>query len=142
MVAVSETTRDPYLFRSYGVEAEIEKCSIVDACLATSAATKFFPAKTVNNLRYVDGGFGKNNPSRAAIAELKSANWQSPLQDAIRDVACFVSIGTGLPTFRRKTSSSWSGGLDSIKTAVKLCVDIATDCHNEHLDVLQRYHKS
>ena len=145
VVAVSKTTGDSYLFRTYGVRAENEKCSVVDACRATSAATTFFPSITINGVEYVDGAFGKNNPSQAALRELESAEWVSQMGDAVNEVGCFVSIGTGRTTFDRENDGIMSkitpGGITSLSDAVKLCIRIATDCHKEHLEVESKYAK-
>lgn len=143
MVAISKTTRDDYLFRTYGIRASIENCSIIDACLATSAATTFFPPITINGVEYVDGGFGKNNPSEAALKELESTDWLSPMEDAMKEVGCFVSVGTGRPTFRLEKSTAKSKmvpkGITSLWDAAGICVQIATDCHSEHLKVENKY---
>ncbi len=142
MVAVSKTTHHDYLFRTYGVRASTEACPIVDACLATSAATTFFPSITINGVEYVDGAFGKNNPSSAALSELESAEWLSPMHDAVTGVACLVSVGTGRLTNTRKKSGMWSGlipkGASSMKDAARDCIQIATDCHRAHLEVEDR----
>lgn len=143
MVAISKTTRDDHLFRTYGIRAGIENCSIVDACLATSAATTFFPPITINGVEYIDGGFGKNNPSEAALKELESKNWLSPMENAVEEVGCFVSIGTGRPTFLLEKSMAKlkvvSKGIASLRDAADICVRIATDCYCEHLKVEKWY---
>jgi len=142
VVAVSKTTSDDYLFRTYGVRAGTEVCTIVDTCLATSAATTFFPSAMINGVEYVDGAFGKNNPNGAALTELESAEWLSPILDAVTGVACLVSIGTGRPTFDRKKSNMMSKliprGASSVKDAASLCIQIATSCHMAHLEVENR----
>lgn len=143
VVAISKTTGDDYLFRTYGIRARIENCSIVDACLATSAATTFFPSIKIDGVEYVDGGFGKNNPSEAALKELESDNWLSRMGDSVKEVGCFVSIGTGRPTFRLEKSTAKSKmvpkGITSLRDAANICVQIATDCHRVHLKVENRY---
>ncbi|CAH0056446.1 unnamed protein product [Clonostachys solani] len=145
VVAVSKTTINDYLFRTYGVRANTEACPIVDACRATSAATTFFPSIMINGVEYVDGAFGKNNPSGAALSELESSEWIAPMQDAVNGVACFVSVGTGRPTIKLKKSSLASSFVPgAIKTieAAKSCMKIATDCHKVHLEVANRFTKA
>lgn len=96
----------------------------------------------INGVEYVDGAFGKNNPSGAALSELESSEWTAPMQDAVNGVACFVSVGTGRPTIKLKKSSLASsfvpGALKTIEAA-KSCMKIATDCHKVHLEVVSRY---
>ncbi|VUC27492.1 unnamed protein product [Clonostachys rosea] len=142
VVAVSKTTVNDYLFRTYGARANTEACPIVDACRATSAATTFFPSIMINGVEYVDGAFGKNNPSGVALSELESSEWLAPMQDAVNGVACFVSIGTGRPTIKIQKSglvSTFMPGASEAIKAAKSCRRIATDCHNAHLEVANRY---
>ncbi|KAK4161596.1 hypothetical protein QBC43DRAFT_243126 [Cladorrhinum sp. PSN259] len=141
VVAVSKTGRYEQLFRTYGVRASATSCSIVDACLATSAATTFFPSITINGVEYVDGAFKYNNPSSVALSELESAEWLAPMQDAVRGVGCLVSVGTGRPTFKRE--KTWiPNGARSLRDAATLCKDIAMDCHSMHLEVQSRFNKA
>ncbi|KAF6839211.1 intracellular membrane-bound Ca2+-independent phospholipase A2 [Colletotrichum plurivorum] len=145
VITVSKTTHDDYLFRSYGVRAGDEACHIVDACLATSAATTFFPSVTINGVEYVDGAFKKNNPSGAALLELESTDWPMPLRDAVTGVECLVSVGTGRPTFKRASSSTLLRlfpGAGSLKDAATLCIKIAIDCDEAHRAVENRFRKA
>lgn len=71
-----------------------------------SATTTFFPLITIDGVQYVDGGFGKNNPSEAALEELESENWLSRMENAVEKVGCFVSIGIGRPTFHSDSSTT------------------------------------
>jgi len=143
VLAVSKTTGDSYLFRTYGIRARIEGCSIVAACLATSAATTFFPPIKINGVEYVDGAFGTNNPSDAALEELESIEWPSRLGDSVKEVHCFVSVGTGRSTFDLKKTTLISKlvprGVESTKAAIRLCIQVATNCHSEHLKVENKY---
>lgn len=140
---MSKTTGYSYLFRTYGIRASSEGCSIVAACLATSAATTFFPSITINGVEYVDGAFGTNNPSGAALGELEHVEWLSPLGDSVKGVHCFVSVGTGRSTFDLEKTTLISKllpkGIGSMKAAIKLCIEVATDCHSEHLKVENKY---
>ena len=141
-MAVSKTTKDDYLFRTYGLRAKSENCSVLDACLATSAATTFFSSITINGVEYVDGAFGQNNPSIVALRELESDNWFSPMGEAEKEVGCLVSIGTGIPTFTPK--KGWKAKLaprvvKSVRGAADICIDIATDCHRKHLTLRDKY---
>ncbi len=141
VVAVSKTGHHEHLFRTYGIRASERPCSIVDACLATSAATTFFPSVTINGVEYVDGAFKYNNPSSVVLSELESAEWLSPMQDAVMELGCLVSVGTGRATFKRESSTAsklMPSGVRSLMDAATLCKDIVMDCHNLHLEVQSR----
>lgn len=90
----------------------------------------------------MDGAFGKNNPSGAALSELESSEWIAPMQDAVSGVSCFVSVGTGRPTFKLQKPSLASNFVPGVLRAIeaaKSCMKIATDCHQVHLEVASRY---
>lgn len=142
VIVVSKTARCAHLFRTYGVRASASSCSIVDACLATSAAITFFPSITINGVNYVDGAFKWNNPSSIALSELESTEWLGPLHNALMEVGCFVSVRTGRQTFKREKSTVsrlLPNGALSLKDAATLCKDIALDCHSMHLEVESRF---
>ncbi|KAB8276850.1 acyl transferase/acyl hydrolase/lysophospholipase [Aspergillus minisclerotigenes] len=146
VVAISKTTRKHKLFRTYGVRASLEKCSISNACLATAAATTYFEPVTIDHIDYVDGGFGKNNPSDAAIDELQSDDYLLPLDDPVRQVGCFVSIGTGRATYQYDVQTLFSyfgflkpAGVKAVEEAVQMSINIATESHDKHLDIEKRF---
>jgi hypothetical protein len=136
-----KTTREAELFRTYGVRASVEPCSILEACRATSAATSFFPSITINGVEYVDGAFGFNNPSDIILKELKSVEWPAPL-DTLDEIGCLVSVGTGCPTFEREKSSVSSRVtprvIKTVSDALTCCKEIATNCHRAHEGVAGR----
>jgi hypothetical protein len=143
VVAVSKTTKVANLFRTYGIRANREPVSILDACLATTSATIFFGATTVNGIIYVDGGFGYNNPSELALKELESNKGPfDRMTDAVKQLSCFVSLGTGRPTHTYDktgmTAYVTPKGITSAEDALKLLKDIATGCHQTHLEVKAR----
>jgi predicted acylesterase/phospholipase RssA len=115
----------------------------VQACLATSAATTFFESVRINGITYVDGGFGQNNPSDVTLSELEQSDWLAPLEDAVRDVGCFVSIGSGKPTYERNRQSPLAAffmpkGMAAMRDAATICINIATGCNEQHLMVKKR----
>jgi len=72
----------------------------------------------------------------AAIQELESIEWLSPMQDAISGVDCFVSVGTGQHSFNQAESSSIvPEGLKSAQDAIRRCVQISMNCHYVHQEV-------
>ena len=69
-----------------------EKClemSLVDICLATSAAPLYFPSYVFGDNRWVDGGVVANNPSLYAHAEA-SIHVDNPKKDILH-----ISLSTG-----------------------------------------------
>lgn len=95
----------PYLFRTYKNLHQSDEVKeqwrdrnpgpahdipIWQVARATSAAPGYFKPSEIDNLKYVDGGFGANNPSSEIFEEVLIMNNQT--QTCIR---VFVSIGTG-----------------------------------------------
>ena len=73
-----------------------DNASIVEAALATSAATTFFKPVTIGVRRYVDGALGSNNPVDYVWNEAQNI-WCPDDGQLEPLVKCFVSIGTGNP---------------------------------------------
>ncbi|KAI4248753.1 MAG: hypothetical protein LQ352_005817 [Teloschistes flavicans] len=90
--ALRADKRSLILFRSYSLSniADLEP-RIWEAGRATSAAPLFFDPIVIGpyGQTFVDGGAGHNNPIQEAYDEAL-ASWPD------RDVACIVSIGTGM----------------------------------------------
>ncbi|KAG8533360.1 uncharacterized protein KY384_002143 [Bacidia gigantensis] len=68
--------------------------TIVEAALATSAATTFFDEVEIDGQVFVDGALGANNPANEAFREIRKIYGETPA-DAESRLKCFVSIGTG-----------------------------------------------
>ncbi|KAF2180115.1 FabD/lysophospholipase-like protein [Zopfia rhizophila CBS 207.26] len=94
---VDRDTKDMVRLRSYSLPDEPNiYATICQAALATSAATTFFDAVSINNRTFADGGFGANNPVDEVGGE--SANiWCSEMGDLKPLVKCLISVGTGNP---------------------------------------------
>lgn len=111
--------------------------------MVTSAATTLLDPTVINGIKYVGGAFGNHNPSTPIPNKLKSIQWFSRMNDAVKEVSCFVSIGTGLPTFNcdRETviHNLKPRGWISLSETASLCISIATHCHWEHLKVEKPY---
>jgi len=72
ITSVDMTNGKLKLFRSYDSEMDrADDISLLDACLATSAAPVFFPPHTIDGTQYVDGGIAANAPDIIAIDEIK-----------------------------------------------------------------------
>lgn len=75
-----------------------DEATILDAALATSAATTFFkPHKILSGgvpRTFHDGALGNNNPINRLWVEAKEQYGPAPLENQIR---CLLSVGTGKP---------------------------------------------
>ena len=118
VVAFQESTQkhaeQPYLFRTYKnlrrspttEEREADRnpgmahdIPIWQVARATSAAPGYFKEVKIAGLRYVDGGFGANNPCPEIFKEVRNMNNHN--DDCIQ---CVVSVGTGKNDQQRITS--------------------------------------
>ena len=93
VVATQCSNGRPTILRTYLVPHEVPSdFTIVEACLATSAAPFIFSplSKGPEGRKecYIDGGLGNNNPVSIVLHECRSM-WPS------RDINCLVSVGTG-----------------------------------------------
>jgi len=79
----------PVLFRSYESREPHSNCKIWEATRATLAAPTLFKRIEIGRAQpYIDGGLGRNNPSRVVLEEAKALF-------GARHIGCLVSIGTG-----------------------------------------------
>ena len=142
----SKQTGSTVVLSSYPSERRgrdlFDKTTIWQAARATSAATSFFEPIEIENEEFVDGATPANNP----ITELWSEAYDifSDSGDSgwalDENVACVVSVGTGVPAIR-------PFGDDPLQIGAKL-VKIATDTekraedfarHHPHLFKKGRY---
>lgn len=136
----------PYLFRTYKHLHKSEPGS-KDKCFernpdlahdipiwkvgrATSAAPSFFEPAKIDGLKYVDGGFGANNPGQEIYREVRRMNNNS--KDAI---GFLISIGTGL----NETSGRIIDGigLPRYLNYLKFMKKCATDSEKTHEYLLE-----
>ena len=111
-------------------ESNADSATIVEAALATSAATTFFEPVTIGARRYVDGALGRNNPIRSVWAEAQNV-W-CPEDGRLEPmVKCFVSIGTGNPGL--------SSVGESVKGFLRTLKDIATETENTAAQSLSQH---
>ena len=79
----------PVLFRTYPSRETHSGCKIWEAARATSAAPTFFKHIEIGRGQpFIDGGLGRNNPSRVVLDEANALFRTRP-------IGCLVSIGTG-----------------------------------------------
>ncbi|KAK2038272.1 FabD/lysophospholipase-like protein [Colletotrichum somersetense] len=97
--AASKEVSDIVCLRSYRNAArapEHTPVTIIQAALATSAATGLFDPVTIGARKYVDGALGANNPVDQMEAEASDV-WCSRSGDLQSLVKCLISLGTGKP---------------------------------------------
>ena len=119
----------PTLFRTYQSHQTHLGCKVWEAARATSAAPTFFKRIEIGNKQpFVDGGLGRNNPSKLVLDEAK-------VVFPTRQIGCLVSIGTGQGKI---ISIKRSGFLQQIlPTDVSDAMrEILTDCEATHEDML------
>ncbi|KAI3571228.1 acyl transferase/acyl hydrolase/lysophospholipase [Fusarium oxysporum f. sp. albedinis] len=123
--------KTPACLKTFG---EGPDCRVWEAGLATSAAPTFFQqvkieSGTPTKTRYfVDGGVGFNNPILTFAKQ--------PRQFPNTQKECYVSIGTGIPSYRQENRDRnywrWFSKRPHFITAVTLLEDAATDTENDH----------
>ncbi|KDR66773.1 hypothetical protein GALMADRAFT_80462, partial [Galerina marginata CBS 339.88] len=122
----------PVLFRTYKSHKVHLNCKIWEAARATSAAPTFFKRVEIGrNQPFIDGGLGRNNPSRVVLEEAEALF-------GARQIGCLVSIGTG----KAKVTGIEKPGLfqQIIPTdVIDALKSIATDCENTHQDMLRHF---
>ncbi|KAK8001363.1 acyl transferase/acyl hydrolase/lysophospholipase [Apiospora marii] len=80
------------------VPGQITTSTIVQAALATSAATGYFDPVTIQQETFIDGAMRANNPVQETLDEIQAILKLSMTDAAVEScVKCVVSIGTGHP---------------------------------------------
>lgn len=133
MCAATASTSTHTNLRSYKTRSlpdfNSEKCTIWEACRATSAATGFFEPITIGSCgqRFIDGAITYNNPVQLVYNEAQDIFGQSRADNAI-----LVSIGTG-----RGPLKPFQGNLKNIVEAMK---KLMTDSQKAHDDFSNSHH--
>lgn len=97
MCATAVENNTTVLLRDYSLPDESnDDATIIEAALATSAATTFFQPVTIWVRRYIDGALGSNNPVEHLWNEAQNI-WCPDDGQLELLVKCFVSVGTGNP---------------------------------------------
>ena len=112
-------------------ESNEDAATIVEAALATSAATTFFQPVTIGVRRYVDGALGSNNPVRSVWNEAQNI-WCPEDGQLEPKVRCLISIGTGNPG----SASVQEGAKDFLTKTLK---DIATETERTAVNSESQY---
>ncbi|KAJ5472357.1 hypothetical protein N7530_006358 [Penicillium desertorum] len=94
---VASETKHVVRLRSYSTHLpDIPATTILQAALATSAATSFFDPVKIEKRKFVDGGIAANNPVEQVRNEAANV-WCDDTRELKPLVKCFISIGTGVP---------------------------------------------
>jgi len=132
--ALNMNANIPTLFRTYESHETHSACKIWEAARATSAAPTFFKWIEIGRAQpFIDGGLGRNNPSRVILDEANSLF-------GARHIGCLLSVGTGQveTTAIRKPGQFQQLISTEIVDALKA---IATDCEDTHESMLRLFAK-
>lgn len=126
-------------------ETNDDKLTIVEAALATSAASTFFPPLEARGKRYVDGALGTNNPT-PLVWQLAQDIWANHDGQILDKVNCFISIGTGKPSFTGIKGSAWGFLTETMKDLVAQTEETETNFAKDHrflipLEGEQKYYR-
>ena len=127
------TTHATTLLRSYPSSDldEIESPTIVEAALATSAATSFFDEVEIGGEVFVDGALGANNPANEAFKEIQKIYGLS-FAEAESRLTCFASIGTGHLGLNELTDNAWEMVRETMVKIVTQTERTARDFEESH----------
>ena len=122
-------------------------CTIWQAARATSAAPTFFEPLVMGSppRRWIDAGMKFNNPSKAIRSEAGKL-WGdiNGYMDYNRDIACFLSIGTGFTEIARLDPENLkervSAKFQLPLAAVKVMKAIASDSETMAFDLENEFH--
>ncbi|RBR12243.1 uncharacterized protein FIESC28_08729 [Fusarium coffeatum] len=92
--AISKSSTTTYRLRSYHTYKTSINATICQAARATSAATTFFDPVSIEDMEFVDGALGANNPVEQ-VEEEATELWCPETGNIKPLVKCFISIGTG-----------------------------------------------
>jgi predicted acylesterase/phospholipase RssA len=118
----------PVLFRTYPSRETHSGCKIWEAARATSAAPTFFKRIEIGRGQpFIDGGLGRNNPSRVVLDEANTLFKTHP-------IGCLLSIGTGQAEI---ISVKKPGFLQQVvpTDVIAALKRISTDCEATHEDM-------
>lgn len=97
MCAATKETSETTRLRSYDLPGRMNiESTILEAALATSAATGFFDPVSIGARHFVDGALGANNPVEQVEREASDI-WCADTAELMPQVKCILSVGTGHP---------------------------------------------
>ena len=101
---------------------------------ATSAAPSFLDPMEIDGEKFIDGGFGCNNPAAVAYFEVTQMHNHNP-----NFVRLLLSVGTGESDFSCGAGSGWTNVLNVLKALPKNITN-GKDGHNTMLN-MKKLHK-
>lgn len=107
---------------------------IYQVARATSAAPTYFKPVKINDLEYLDGGFGANNPCIEIYDEVRKMNNNS--ESCIHII---VSIGTGMNTELARFSS---GGVSRYWNYLNFAKKWASESETTHEQMIKKQYQS
>ena len=139
----SKAHQHAYLFRTYKKlrgernPGPAHDIPIWQVARATSAAPTYFKEVFIEDFKYIDGGFGTNNPCRELIREVREMNNSN--SDCIK---CVISVGTGLKSSQHVSTSSKLKNILTVNFAkyfeyIHFSTQLATQSEGTHADVSQ-----
>jgi len=121
---------NPFLLRTYINSAGVknEDCAIWQAIRATSAAPAFFDPIQIGDKKFVDGGFGCNNPVEFVYNEARET-WPD------REIGCIISLGTGMRRALPLENPTWFDMRFPLPW-IRVLEHAATECETAHQEML------
>ncbi|KAJ4291720.1 hypothetical protein N0V90_009615 [Kalmusia sp. IMI 367209] len=93
--------KDIVRLKSYDIPGKagpLNAPSIIQVALATSAAPQFFDRVNIDDVIYLDGALGANNPVKQVASEAADIWFEEEGDPGLQtNIKCFLSIGTGHP---------------------------------------------
>jgi predicted acylesterase/phospholipase RssA len=133
VVARRMESKSPAIIRDYTElgDTNDDKLTIVEAALATSAASTFFPPLEAQGKSYVDGALGTNNPT-PLVWQVAQDIWANHDGQILDQVNCFISLGTGKPSFTGIKKSAWSFLTETMEQLVTQTEETETNFAKDH----------
>jgi len=133
VVARRMESKNPVVIRDYTElgDTNDDKLTIVEAALATSAASTFFPPLETQGKSYVDGALGSNNPT-PQVWQIAQDIWANHDGQILDQVNCFISLGTGKPSFTGIKKSAWGFLTETMEQLVTQTEETETNFAKDH----------